>query len=108
MFKQFEAVEKYGKKALGKAELLKHFDRKKITLRQAVKAKCYDCMGYYADGKVDCVVPHCPLYPFMVYKSGGLTKRIMTPKQATNMANLQRRASKKRAASKTKTKRHTT
>jgi hypothetical protein len=25
-------------------------------------------MGYYADGKMDCIVKDCPLYPFMPYK----------------------------------------
>ncbi|MDP3028607.1 MAG: hypothetical protein Q8O04_03770 [Deltaproteobacteria bacterium] len=47
-------VEKYGVKARGKKEILKHLSGKKITLLQAVQAKCFDCMGYYSDGKMDC------------------------------------------------------
>ena len=40
---------------------------KKLTLKQAVLAKCADCMGKYADGKLDCEIPECSLYPFMPY-----------------------------------------
>jgi hypothetical protein len=27
-------------------------------------------MGYYADGKVDCKIPSCSLYPVMPYREG--------------------------------------
>ena len=57
-----------GKSAQGKRELLKHLDGKKLTLRQAVAAQCYSCTGYYADGKEDCGLLSCPLYPFMPYR----------------------------------------
>jgi len=40
---------------------------KKLTLKQAVLAKCADCMGKYADGKLDCEIPECSLYPWMPY-----------------------------------------
>lgn len=55
--------------AQGKNELLKHFAGKPLTRSQAIKAKCYDCMGYYHDGKNDCSIKHCPLYPFMPFRS---------------------------------------
>jgi hypothetical protein len=58
-----------GKSAKGRKELLRHFDGGKLTLRQAVAAKCYDCCGYYADGKIDCDLISCPLHPFMPYRS---------------------------------------
>jgi hypothetical protein len=52
---------------------------KKLTLKQSVLAKCADCMGNYADGKIDCRVPECSLYPFMVYGVGwkGRVKKII-------------------------------
>ena len=56
-----------GKAGQGKKELLNHFEGKKLTFLQAIKAKCYDCMSCYVDGRVDCEIPLCPLYPFMPY-----------------------------------------
>ena len=40
----------------------------KLTRKTAIEAKCWDCTGYYADGKIDCRVTKCPLYEFMPYK----------------------------------------
>ena len=42
-----------------------------ITRKQAILAKCYDCMGYYADFGLDkdCKVKDCPLYPYHPYRS---------------------------------------
>ena len=60
-------IQKHGKTARGENELLKHLSGQKLTFKQAVYARCYDCMGYYADGKVDCNMPHCSLHPFMAY-----------------------------------------
>ena len=61
-------IRKYGKKAIGQKELLKHLSGGKLTFKQAIYARCYDCMGMYADGKVDCKMPHCSLYPFYPYR----------------------------------------
>ena len=55
------------KLAAGKNEYQKFLEGGKITLGQAVKAKCFDCCGYYEDGKVDCGVRDCPLYPWMPF-----------------------------------------
>lgn len=57
-----------GIKAKGSKELKKHKEGGKLTRRQAIHAKCYDCLGGYADGKTDCALPYCPLYPWMPYK----------------------------------------
>lgn len=40
----------------------------KVTRAKAMLSKCHDCMGYYKDGKVDCQVTGCPLYPWMPYR----------------------------------------
>ena len=61
----------YGIKAQGKAELTKHEQGKRLTYRQMVLAKCYECTAGYTDGKVDCGIPGCPLYQKMPYKSSG-------------------------------------
>jgi hypothetical protein len=60
-------IKQYGKTARGQKELIKHLEGHRLTLRQAVNAKCYDCTGFYADGKDDCCMPGCSLYPFMAY-----------------------------------------
>lgn len=52
----------------GRKELAKHLQGKQTTPQGAMRAKCYDCMGYYADGAVDCEMPSCPLYPWMPYR----------------------------------------
>jgi hypothetical protein len=58
-------IKRNGKMAKGKKELIKYLEGGRLTLKQAVNARCYDCMGFYADGKVDCNMPHCSLHPFM-------------------------------------------
>jgi len=52
---------------IGSSFLARHLDGKPLTLGQAVKAKCADCMGNYADGRVSCENPTCPLFAFMAY-----------------------------------------
>jgi len=41
----------------------------RITYKGAVMAKCYECMGFYSDGKQDCQGYSCPLYPYYPYKN---------------------------------------
>ncbi len=52
--------------AQGKKELLKHM--KRLTQRQAILGRCFDCMVGYVDGKRSCKMPDCSLYPFMPYR----------------------------------------
>jgi hypothetical protein len=61
------SIKKHGIVSAGQGPLLKHLNGKRLTQSQAIKAKCYDCMGYFADGRADCCMPDCPLHPFMVY-----------------------------------------
>lgn len=51
----------------GVNELNKHLRGERLTIRQMVYAKCADCMGNYADGRIDCLIPDCSLYPLMPY-----------------------------------------
>lgn len=53
----------------GLKELKDHLAGKRLSMKQAVLAKCCDCMGEYEDGRVDCNIPACPLYPWMPYKN---------------------------------------
>ena len=54
----------------GKNELLAHMAGKRLTVRQMALAKCYECIGGYVDGAVDCELIACPLYPLMPYRDG--------------------------------------
>lgn len=54
--------------AKGRSEINAYLAGKRITRNQAIRAKCYDCMGGYSDGKLDCRIKTCPLYPWMPYR----------------------------------------
>jgi hypothetical protein len=53
--------------APGNRYLKDYMEGKKLSLNQAVKAKCAECMAGFLDGKIDCGLGDCPLYPWMVY-----------------------------------------
>lgn len=42
--------------------------KKKITRKLAIELFCWDCMGHYIDGKVDCENVNCSMYEFMPYR----------------------------------------
>ena len=42
----------------------------KVTRKNAILAKCHNCMGEYYDGKNDCRNYGCSLYSFMPYAKG--------------------------------------
>ena len=61
-------IPKNGVVAKGKKELEACHRGEKLTPLQALLAKCYDCMGYYLDGKLDCRETSCPNYSRMPYR----------------------------------------
>jgi hypothetical protein len=62
---------KNGVTAKGRLGLEAHAAGRRLTQRQGIHAKCYDCMGGYRDGRVDCCCPACPLYAWMPYRGKG-------------------------------------
>jgi hypothetical protein len=62
-----ESIKRDGIRAKGKVELLKYLEGGRLTFKQAIHGKCYDCMGFFQDGRIDCELLRCPLYPFMVF-----------------------------------------
>jgi hypothetical protein len=56
------------KHTTGRELLSQYLNNEQIGRAEAVVAKCCDCMGYYADGLLDCENPTCPLYPWMPYR----------------------------------------
>jgi len=56
------------KRFQGRRELIKHLRGERLTRQEAIKATCFDCTGWYADGAYDCEIETCPLYPYMPYR----------------------------------------
>lgn len=55
---------------------LKTFSQNKpLQSRQAIIAKCCDCLCYYSDGLIDCRCYTCPLYQFMPYREDKTTPK---------------------------------
>jgi len=79
---RIKSIQRQGKAARGQNELIKHLSGERLTLKQAVNAHCYDCMGFFADGKTDCSMPHCPLHPFMFYNKNRAKKTTRTSSTA--------------------------
>ena len=75
MNERIAILKKHGKSAQGRKELLKHFNGGKLTRKQAILANCYDCTCYYADGRKDCKMSECPLYPYMPYSSNKIMQK---------------------------------
>jgi len=61
-------AKKFGIRARGRAELIKADRGESLTRGEAILAKCYECMGFYDDGKYDCLVTTCPLHRYMPYR----------------------------------------
>ena len=66
--------------AKGNKELNAYLNGNKLTLKQSILAKCADCTNGYSDGKIDCKLNKCPLYPVMPYGASwmGRQKRLMS------------------------------
>jgi len=62
------SADKFGIRAKGRKELAKADRGESLTRGEAILAKCYECMGGYDDGRVDCLVSTCPLYQYMPYR----------------------------------------
>lgn len=91
-----EQIEKVGSASRGRLELINHLNGGKVTTRQAIHAKCYDCMGYYADGRNDCEIETCPLYSYSPFGSKPAAKRVVSEEsRERSRKNLAKMRSKK-------------
>lgn len=60
---------KMGKAGVGRALLSLYLTNgKRLTPTSSIIAKCYECMAGYVDGRRDCQIVKCPLYPYMPYR----------------------------------------
>jgi hypothetical protein len=78
-------ISRNGLSAKGQALLIKSIQGYRLSASQAIKAKCYDCMGYFEDGKGDCRDLHCPLYPWMAYGQIACANRALPEKKSKRL-----------------------
>jgi len=69
----------------GRKELLKHLSGVLLSAKDAIKAKCYECSGYMADGIGDCMMRTCPLYRHNPHSS----EYCMTPERKSRKVRRQ-------------------
>ncbi len=69
-----EWIKKHGSAAGGKREFIAFLRGKALTMKESILANCYQCTGFYLDGRKDCDVEECPLHVFMPYRKGGAVK----------------------------------
>jgi hypothetical protein len=81
-------IKKYGLTVRGRREYLKYLNKEKITLRQAVAAHCYDCQGFFADGRTPCPDELCPLWPWSQFRNKESVKTILiTPSDSASFGS---------------------
>lgn len=61
-------IKKYGKSGRGRSEYIDILSGKHVSYKGKCLAMCYDCTGYYSDGKYSCQDETCPLYGIMPFK----------------------------------------
>lgn len=54
-------------RASGREALIRHLNGLHNTPLHAIAAHCYDCTGFYRQGRESCEQPLCPLFPYMPY-----------------------------------------
>jgi hypothetical protein len=72
---------KHGTKRAGQKDLINYLEGKRLTQRQAIKAKCYNCNGMGEQSSCD--TEECPLLPHSPYKK----KPTTTPSKAPAKEN---------------------
>ena len=77
-----QEISAHGLSAKGQALLIKSIQGNRLSASQAAIAKCYDCMGYFEDGKGDCGDSLCPLYPWMAYGQKACANRALPEKKS--------------------------
>lgn len=65
--------------AAGGKSFLKHEKGERLTMKEAIRAKCYECTGGYDSGREDCGITKCSLHPYMTFNPARLKARIGKP-----------------------------
>ena len=65
----------------GKTNYMRYLNGERLSCKEAILAKCAECCAGYHDGRMDCGMNDCPLYPFMPYGSIKQKFRQRVPKE---------------------------
>jgi hypothetical protein len=84
-------------KAQGKEEFLRFQKGERLTMKEAILANCFQCAGFYSDGRKDCDVNTCPLHAFMPYNKDRV-RRIMSEEQRNQIRDRFKQAVSSRGA----------
>jgi hypothetical protein len=67
-------------RAIGATEFKRFKAGEKLSSTEMILAKCFECTGFYGDGREDCTGTDCPLYGKMPYRKG-VEGEIVKPKK---------------------------
>jgi len=59
---KLEQVKEMGGHVRGRNDYIRFLKGEKLTLSERILANCYECNGFYADGRADCECDSCPFY----------------------------------------------
>ena len=93
-------LEEHGLRMRGHKEFKAHLEGKQVSIGQACKGFCYDCLGWHTGGKTPCTAVNCILYRWCPYKSVPLKsvakKRVISAETRQKMAEGLKRGRDKR------------
>ena len=61
----------------GGSELQKSRSAEQLASEEAIKAKCFTCMGGYPEGTGDCLNVECALHPFTPYRDANVEEALI-------------------------------
>ncbi len=89
-------IERHGTTAQGKREYIAFLKGANLTMKQRILANCYQCTGFFTDGRKDCEVEGCTFYVHMPYRRGGVAKvRTVSEETKTKMREARERKARK-------------
>jgi hypothetical protein len=89
-------IEKHGKTAQGKREWIAFLKGEPLTMKQRILGNCYQCTGFYTDGRKDCEAEECAFHVYMPYRKGGVAKvRKVSEETKTKMREARERKARK-------------
>ena len=84
---KIEQIERTSQRA-GRSALIDHMHGERLSYKDMVNAKCFECCNGYIDGLNDCRVPDCPLYGAMPYRDTPPPKPARTAKEIEHTAKM--------------------
>jgi len=63
---RYRLLKRYGQRpaSLGRNHHLRYLYGERLSRKEAILAKCFECDRFHMDGHQTCPMPACPLHPF--------------------------------------------